>query len=88
MFCQQVKPGNVFFHTSGTEECNKVCLIDYQWSGVALGVTDIIYLLATSASDSFIQDVDLDEQVLRPYYTAFIAAYQTHWATHNHTSAR
>jgi hypothetical protein len=54
-----------------------VCLIDYQWSGIALGVTDIIYLLATSASDDFITDIDLHESVLRPYYTTFLEAYAT-----------
>lgn len=71
-----VKPGNIFFlHEVAAQQrgCG-VALIDYQWSGVALGVTDIVYLLATSATDEFIQDLDVEEGVLRPYYTTFSSA--------------
>jgi hypothetical protein len=59
-----------------TGSCD-VTLIDYQWSGIAMGVTDIVYLLATSASDGFIKDLDLEEGLLRPYYTAFTSAFES-----------
>lgn len=57
-------------------------LIDYQWAGPGLGVTDVVYLLATSASDQFIEDLTteegsvgmrLEERLLQPYQTAFEA---------------
>lgn len=69
----QVKPGNMFFlHKAAAQQRGcAVALIDYQWSGVALGVTDIVYLLATSAADEFIQDLDVEEGLLRPYYATF-----------------
>lgn len=73
-----VKPGNVFFlapdfkHSSDSD----VCLIDYQWTGVALGVTDIIYLIATSSADSFVEKVDLEEDVLRPYYCTLSSHFE------------
>ena len=52
-----------------------MCLIDYQWSGVALGATDVIYLLATAASDDFLHpDMDIREEVLRPYFAIFTGA--------------
>jgi hypothetical protein len=79
-----VKPANVFFlrpegggsSISGSSRPGgAVCLIDYQWAGAALAVTDVVYLLATAASDDFILDLDPDEGLLRPYYSAFSAAY-------------
>lgn len=52
-----------------------MCLIDFQWSGVGLAATDIIYLVATASSDDAIHSLDVDADILRPYYDAFCLEY-------------
>jgi hypothetical protein len=70
-----VKPGNIFFGSDPA--CDSVHLIDFQWTGIALAATDLIYVIATSSSDSVIQHLEIDRDILRPYYEAFVAAYKT-----------
>ena len=40
-----------------------------------MAVTEIIYLLASAGPDEFIDAIDLENEVLRPYYSSFTSAY-------------
>jgi thiamine kinase-like enzyme len=75
------KPGNLFFSDDGT-----VHVIDFQWSGVGIGATDMIYLIATGSSDSFVEalmqsnvdiDASVEDTILKPYYDRLITHYKT-----------
>jgi hypothetical protein len=63
------KTGNLFF---GPDE--EVTAIDFQWSGMGVGATDIVYLIGTGSSDALLEGIEVDKDVLEPYYSAFLAA--------------
>ena len=53
-----------------------VSLIDFQWTGPGLAATDLVYVLFMSCEDNLIQGLDVREDVLKPYHSAFLAAYE------------
>lgn len=71
------KPANLFFSGEGEEgESVKAWAIDWQWAGWGVGATDIVYFLATGMSDAQINSLNLEADVLRPYYSVF----SSHWS--------
>ena len=79
-----MKPANIFFprekHTEGNNTCtavdyDDVYVIDFQWTGIGLGVTDIVYMIATACSDECLSTLDIDRDVLLPYYNMLCEVY-------------
>ena len=69
------KTGNLFFSGTGDgDDAGAVTAIDFQWSGVGVGATDIVYLIGTGSSDALVAAMDVGKDVLEPYFTAFTAA--------------
>lgn len=63
------KPANLFFSEEGQKGVQTYA-IDFQWTGWGVPATDIIYLIATGLSDSHINALDIDKDVLRVYHDA------------------